>query len=346
MSTMRALVVERPGLAQMTELETPEPGPAEVLVRVAAAGICGSDLDLLQGSRPAPYVRYPVVPGHEWAGTVARTGPGVRGLASGDSVVAEGFRSCGACERCQEGRTNLCLAEYAETGFTHQGAFAEFICVPARLVHRLPAGVDLEAAALLEPAACVAAGLLEARLRPGLRVAVVGAGTLGLLAVSILLLASPSRLALVGSRETRLALGRRLGCGETWDINSGDPLDSLEEGFDLVFEAANRPEAATTALALARRGGTVVMEGISGANRPAIRADLITLKHLEVRGIFGASSAAWSWAVELFAAGRLPLAQLISHRFPLERFEAAFDTLQNRDSGAVKVELVPGARSA
>lgn len=341
---MRALVVERPGLAQMSDLATPEPGPGEVLVRVAAAGICGSDLELLQGSRPAPYVRYPVVPGHEWAGTVARVGPGVRGLASGDPVVAEGFRSCGACDRCREGRTNLCLSEYAETGFTHQGAFAEFVCVPARLVHRLPPGSDLEAAAVLEPAACVAGGLLEAGLRPGLRVAVVGAGTLGLLAVAILRLASPSRLVLVGSREARLALGRRLGCDETWDISAGDPLDPLEGGFDLVFEAANRPEAATTALTLARRGGTVVLEGISGADRPAVSADLITLKHLQVQGIFGASSAAWSWAVELFATGRLPLAQLISHRFPLERFEAAFDTLQDRDSGAVKVELVPGTR--
>jgi threonine dehydrogenase-like Zn-dependent dehydrogenase len=346
MTTMRALVVERPGLAQISELATPKPGPGEVLIRVGAAGICGSDLELMQGTRPAAYVRYPVVPGHEWAGTVAQVGSGVSGLASGDPVVAEGFRSCGSCDRCREGRTNLCLAEYAETGFTHQGAFAELICVPARLVHRLPAGSDLEAAALLEPAACVAGGLLEAELRPGLRIAVIGAGTLGLLAVSVLRLSSPSRLALVGSREARLALGRRLGCDETWDINSGDSLEALEEGFDLVFEAANRPEAATTALALARRGGTVVLEGISGADRPAIRADLITLKHLQVRGIFGASGRAWSWAVELFSTGRLPLAQLISHRFPLERYEAAFDTLQDRSSGAVKVELVPGMRPA
>jgi len=340
-TTMRALVVERPGLARLSELATPEPGPGEVLIGVAAAGICGSDLELLRGSRPARYVRYPVVPGHEWAGTVVGVGPGVARLGAGDPVVAEGFRSCGACDRCQEGRTNLCLADYAETGFTHQGAFAEFICVPTRLVHRLPAGADLEAAALLEPAACVAGGLLEAQLRPGLRVAVVGDGTLGLLSVSILRLASPRRLALIGSRETRLALGRQLGCDETRDINAGDSLDSLEECFDLVFEAATRPESAMTALTLARRGGTVILEGISGAGRPAVAADLITLKQLQVQGIFGASSAAWRWAVELFAAGTLPLARLVSHRFPLERFEAAFETLQDRESGAVKVELTP-----
>jgi L-iditol 2-dehydrogenase len=338
---MRALVVERPGLARLSAVDIPEPGPGEVLVRVAAAGICGSDLELMSGSRPAPYVRYPIVPGHEWAGTVVGVGAGAEGLAAGDAVVAEGFRSCGVCDRCTEGRTNLCMTEYAETGFTHPGAFAEFICVPARLIHRLPAGADLEAAALLEPAACVAGGLLEARLRPGLRVAVIGAGTLGLLAVSILRLASPSRLALVGSREARLALGRRLGSDQTWDVNADGSLDSLEAGFDLVFEAANRPEAAMTALNLARRGGTVILEGISGADHPAVAADLITIKHLRVQGIFGASSAAWRWAVELFVSGRLPLAELISHRFPLERFEAAFETLQDRKSGAVKIELTP-----
>src|SRR5207245_11188223 len=98
-------------------------------------------------------------------------------LAPGDRVVAEGLRACGACDRGKEGRTNLCSAEYAETGFTHAGAFAEFVAVPARLVHRLPAGADLEAAALLEPAACVAQGLLEVDLRPGLTAAVVGSGT-------------------------------------------------------------------------------------------------------------------------------------------------------------------------
>lgn len=341
MTTMRAVVVERPGQAHVAELAVPEPKPSEVLVRVAAAGICGSDLEVMHGSRPAAFVRYPIVPGHEWAGTVAGVGSEVRGIAVGDVVVAEGFRSCGVCERCQEGRTNLCTAEYAETGFTHQGAFAEFVSVPARLVHRLPAQADLAAAAVIEPTACVAAGLLEADLRPGLRIAVVGAGTLGLLAVAILSLTSPARLALVGSRKARIELARRLGCDEAWDIHDGDPSGSLAGGFDLVFEAANRPEAAYTALVLARRGGTVILEGISGSSQPAIIADAITTKQLRIQGVFGASSAAWRWAVELFASGRLPLADLVSHRFPLERFADAFATLDDVASGAVKVELVP-----
>jgi L-iditol 2-dehydrogenase len=337
---MRAVVVERPGVARLSHLAIPEPGPGEVVVSVAAAGICGSDLEILRGLRPEPFVRYPIVPGHEWAGVVESVGAGVRGIGTGDHVVAEGFRSCGVCDRCREGRTNLCLSDYAETGFTHQGAFADYVSVPARLVHRLSADSDLAAAALLEPAACVAEGLLAVHLRPNLRVAVIGAGTLGLLAVAMLSLTTPARLAVVGSRPARLALARRLGASETHDVRAGT-LGSLHGAFDLVFEAANRPDGAAAAPLLARRGGTVVLEGISGLTDPVIRPDLITLKHLEVRGIFGASGAAWTYAVELFSGGRLPLSELISHRFALEDYQSAFDTLADRDGGAVKVQLVP-----
>src|SRR6266536_3963342 len=115
---MQAFLVREPGAYAVEEVSEAAPGPGEVAVTVVAVGICGSDLELLDGRRPAAYVRYPVVPGHEWAGRVASLGRGVTGLALGDPVVAEGLRSCGVCERCAEGRTNLCTAAYAETGFT------------------------------------------------------------------------------------------------------------------------------------------------------------------------------------------------------------------------------------
>ena len=338
---MRAVRVDRPGAIGLVELPRPRPGPGEVLVAVAAVGICGSDVELLEGSRPSPYVRYPVVPCHEWAGTVAEVGPVVAGLGPGDCVVAEGFRACGRCDRCKEGRTNLCSAEYAETGFTHAGAFAEFVSVPARLVHRLPAAADLEAAALLEPAACVAQGLLEVEPRPGLHAAVVGAGTLGLLAVALLRLASPGRLALVGTRPERLALGRRLGATEVVDVAREDAPAQLAGRFGLVFEATNRPGGGAPALRLARRGGTVVLEGISGSAEPSLVGDVVPLQHLRVQGVFGASGAAWRWVVSLFAAGALDTRPLISHRFGLGEYELAFAALRDRGAGALKVQLVP-----
>jgi L-iditol 2-dehydrogenase len=334
---MRAVVVKRPGAVTLQRVPRPEPGPGEVLVRVGAAGICGSDVEVLEGRRPARYVRYPIIPGHEWAGLVEAIGPRVQNVDEGDAVVAEGFRACGDCARCREGRTNLCAADYAETGFTHAGAFADFLCVPAHLVHRLPSETDLAAAAVLEPAACIAQGLLEIDLRPGMTAAVVGSGTLGLLAVSLLSRISPARLALVGTRTPRLALGEAMGATETWNVRQDE---YPEPGFDLVFEAAGTPDGARTAVELARRGGTVVLEGISG-QPSGIDADAVVVGHLRLQGIFGASRNAWQWVTELFADGLLDTKPLVTHSFPLEQYDAAFTTLAQRNCDALKVQLTP-----
>ncbi len=334
---MRAVVVERPGAVSLRRVPRPEPGPGEVLVRVGAAGICGSDVEVLEGRRPARYVRYPIIPGHEWAGMIEAVGPGVDTIEEGAVVVAEGFRACGDCARCREGRTNLCAADYAETGFTHAGAFADLVCVPAHLVHRLPPESDLAAAALLEPAACVAQGLLEVELRPGMTVAVVGAGTIGLLAVALFSRVSPARLALVGTRAARLELGLALGASEIWNARQGR---YPEPGFDLVFEASGTVDGARTAIELARRGGTVVLEGISG-QPGGVDADEVVLGHLRVQGVFGASRNAWRWVTELFAAGLLDTQPLVSHSFPLEEHAAAFAALADRGGDALKVQLRP-----
>src|ERR671914_1170051 len=339
---MLALLVTGRGSAAVTDVPEPVPGPGEVLVSVAAAGICGSDLELLDGRRPAAYVSYPVVPGHEWAGRVEAVGPQVRDLASGDPVVAEGLRACGACDRCAEGRTNLCAAGYAETGFTHPGALAERLIVPARLVHRLPADRPVAPAALLEPAACVASGLLEAGMPlPGTRVAVVGDGPLGLLALLLLATAAPAELVLVGARPARSAFGP--GCGASRVVAATDQaaLAELAGRFDAVVEATNAPGGAATALALLRRGGSAVMLGISGAARPTIDPDTITLNQLRVQGGFAASRAAWRFVVDRYAQGVLDPAPLVTHHFPLQEADRAFAALTAPDGDAVKVLLHP-----
>ena len=254
---MRALVVEGPGAAAVTDVPDPVPGPGEVLVEVAAAGICGSDIELLDGRRPAAYVRYPVVPGHEWAGRVLSVGPEVRDLAPGDPVVAEGLRSCGVWRPLRRG--------------AHQplhGRLRRDRLHPPRRPGRAPgrprppgppAAPDrpLEPAALLEPAACVASALLEAGMPlPGTRVAVVGDGPLGLLALLLLRTATPAELVLIGARPARSAFGP--GCGATLVVAATDQagVDGLAGRFDAVVEATNDPSGAATALGLLRRGGT------------------------------------------------------------------------------------------
>jgi threonine dehydrogenase-like Zn-dependent dehydrogenase len=344
---MRAFVVTAPGSFGVEEVDEPRPGPDEVAVEVEATGICGSDLELLDGTRPAAYVRYPVIPGHEWAGRVAEAGPGVTGLAPGDPVVAEGLRACGVCARCGEGRTNLCLAPYAETGFTHPGALAERVVVPARLVHPLPRDRPIELAALLEPAACVANGLLEAGMpRPGSRLAVVGDGPLGLLGLLLLRTLSPAELVLVSRRPARGLAGKDCGATLVVDAHDAAGLGGLAGRFDMVVDTTSTPEGPASTLELARRGGTAVLLGISGAGRATIDPDTISLGHLRVLGIFAASRAAWQWTVRLYATGALDPAPLVTHRYPLDDLPEALVTLRSPSSGAIKVLIRPGAAVA
>jgi len=340
---MRAFLLTGPGEYALAHVPDPVVGPGEVLVAPTAVGLCGSDVELLNGQRPAEYVRYPVIPGHEWVGTVVAHGPDVPGMPPGSAVVTEGVRTCQQCRRCGEGRNNLCSGPYAETGFTHSGALAERIVIPAALAHPLP-GMPTSTAALIEPAACVATGLLEVgHPPPGAAVAVVGDGPLGLLAVTLLRLSAPSELLVYGSRRHRVERALALGAS---DAILRDETHSAREGsirgrYDLVVEATNSPEGSAVALSLARRAGTVVLLGISGSGKQSIDPDLITLGHLRVQGVFAASRAAWQWLVSLYAAGLFDPVDLVTHRFRLDRVEEAFAVLADRDAGALKVIIEP-----
>jgi 2-desacetyl-2-hydroxyethyl bacteriochlorophyllide A dehydrogenase len=330
----RSLVIEAPGAYSLVTADPPEPGAGEVVVRVAAAGICGSDRELLQGTRPEPFRRYPIVPGHEWSGVVSATGPGVDTALTGRPVIGEGFRNCQVCDRCRAGETNLCTAGYDETGFTRPGAFAELLVLPARLLHFLPAGADLRAAALLEPAAVAAAAVLSARVVPGERIAVVGAGTLGSLCLQLLRLSSPAELAATDPRPDRTATA--LACGAT-SAQTG-PLPA--GAFDVVIETAGASGTAAAAAELARRGGRVVLTGIP-CSGTGIAPAAIVGGELTITSVFGARSAAWTHVVALFAAGLLDLGPLVTHEFALTEFGRAAELLHGSQDGVGKVLVHP-----
>ncbi|MFI8005911.1 zinc-binding dehydrogenase [Streptomyces sp. NPDC086010] len=337
-SVSRALVVDRPGSHRLSEGPLPEPGPGEVRVRVAAAGICMSDRELYDGHRDAAYVRYPVVPGHEWSGTVDAVGAGVDPALEGRRTVAEGFRACGRCERCRYGETSLCTAGYDETGFTRPGAFADHVVVPARLLHPLADDADLRAAALLEPAAVIAAAVRAGAPEPGERIAVLGAGTLGLLAVQLLAAVSPARLTVIDPREQRASLALDFGADEA--IGPKEAEDTRGR-YDLVVETAGAPSTAADACLLARRGGRVVLTGMFTPGAVGIDPVHLSLSQLTVRSVFGAPSAAWSHAVRAFTAGLLDPAPLITHEFPLERFADAVALVGSGAPDTGKVLLRP-----
>lgn len=338
--TEHALVLDAPGTHRLIERERTDPGPGDARVRVHACGICGSDHEIYQGNRPEGYIRYPITPGHEWSGTVEAVGTGVPEALLGRKVVGEGFRNCQVCDRCHAGETTLCGAGYEETGFTQPGAMADTLTLPARLLHPLPDDADLTAAALLEPTACVAAAALKANAQPGERVAVVGTGTLGMLAVRFLAAVHPAELLVVGTRPDREQLSHQFGATA---FRTQDRLTANETGtFDVVIETAGSAPAAVSAAALLRRGGRLVLTGIpaAGTAHGLDPTDLV-VRQLEVQTVFGAPPAAWAHAVRVFCAGLLAPKPLITHQLPLTDFARAIDLVGSGDPGVGKVLLTP-----
>ncbi|MFF7328929.1 alcohol dehydrogenase catalytic domain-containing protein [Streptomyces sp. NPDC008150] len=331
-----AVVVEAPGRHVLVAHESREPGPGEALVAVHAVGVCGSDREVYQGNRPEGYVRYPLTPGHEWSGTVCAVGAGVPAGLLGRKVVGEGFRNCQVCERCHAGETTLCTAGYEETGFTEPGAMAGTLTLPARLLHVLPDGADLTAAALLEPAACVAAAALKAGARPGARVAVVGTGTLGMLAVQFLRAVSPAELLVVGTRPDRAELAREFGATAFRTRNQDLPAD-----IDVVIETAGSASAARTAASLLRRGGRLVLTGIPAPGADGLDPTDLVVRQLEVHTVFGAPPDAWAHTVRVFAAGLLDPLPLVTHELPLTAFSQAIELVGAGDPKVGKVLLRP-----
>jgi 2-desacetyl-2-hydroxyethyl bacteriochlorophyllide A dehydrogenase len=334
---VKAVVIERPGEIALREIEDPVCGPGEVVVRSRAAGVCRTDIEVLRGELDLRWVRYPCVPGHEWSGEIAQVGDGVEGFVPGDRVVCEGMIPCGRCRRCLASDTNLC-ENYDQLGFTRAGGYGELVLAPARIVHRLPEHVSFEAGVLVEPGSVVQRALERARLTAGESVGVVGVGTLGSLAIVLARLAVPMRIAAYGIREEELELARRLGADDVVDVSAGaPPLGEL----DLVLETAGAVPAVELATRLVREGGRVVLLGIAGEGKTLapLPADRIALRDLELIGSVGYTSAAWARVVGLLAGRRVDFSPIVTHRFPLEQFERAFDLMENREGIVAKIVL-------
>ena len=331
--TRRTLVVSHPGTIGILERPTLDPEPGEVVVRPSYCGLCGTDLELLHGDVDPAFVAYPLTLGHEWSGTVESVGAGVRNVAPGDRCVAECIVPCGQCASCLEGATNTCEV-YDELGFTREGGASDQVVVPARLVHRLGDGVSLLDAALVEPSSVVLRGLEKAAPRRGGRVVIIGDGTIALLAAHLVGLWSPREVVLVGRRAEQEELA--LAVGATHFTTN----DAEASNADLAIEAAGAPAAIRTAIGAARRGGTVVLLGLPPSGSTVeVPADLLVNRDLTLAASFGYTSAAWARVVELLSAGKIAPGRIVTHRFPLERFEDAFAILAAPSGARGKVLL-------
>ena len=328
---MKALVVTGPGAISLTEVPAPTRTTGSALVAPRAVGVCGTDLEIIDGRIDPDYVRLPLILGHEWAGVVVEADD----LDEGERVVVEGIVPCGLCAACGAGDTNVCEV-YDEFGFVRDGAAAELIVVPTSLVHRLNPSVSDESAALIEPAAVVLRALMRAAPTPGQRVLVIGDGSVGLIAAALIRLWSPASVTLAGLRAEQAGLTEAAGVDHFLTAPS-------EETYDLVIKAAGAPAAVNTALSSAKRGATVVLLGLAGADATLpVAFDELVNADLTVIASFSYTRTAWRRVVDLMNSGRLDLGFLVTHQFPLEQWKQAIDVLRNGDgSPRGKVLLRP-----
>lgn len=318
---MRALVVSAPGAVAVATIDEPSANLSDVEVTPLLSGICGTDLELIDGTIDPAYVHYPLVLGHEWVGRLLNDIDGTAEV--GEHVVVEGLIPCGECDECGGANSNRCTT-YDEIGFTRQGALAERIVVPQRLVHRLEETVDVADAALIEPMAVVWRALTRIPLRSSIRVAIVGDGTIALLCAYLVRLFDPATVVVVGRRNAQKKLAEAAGADQYLTVT---PTGS----FDLVIEAAGSASSAMTALSLVARGGMVIMLGlpVHGTKIEVAPDDLVN-DDLIIQGSFSYTREAFTRVVAEVNAKRLTPSFLITHRFSLDESLRAIDTLRGR----------------
>jgi L-iditol 2-dehydrogenase len=349
---MRAAVLFGPGDLRVVDRPVPEPGPEEVLVRVAMCGICGTDLKILAGHFPQvpPYGAF--VPGHEWTGTVAATGATVDEFAPGGRVCIEAHRGCGRCGNCLTGRYTACLnygdraKGHRATGMTADGGFAEYAIHHVSALYALPDQVTDEDAVLVTTAGTGLYGLDTAGAYvAGQDVAVFGPGAVGLMTAQVCRAMGATRVILVGTRASRLRLGRELGVDRTVNATETDPVRAVRDltdgrGVDLAVEASGGLDAPEQCAQVTKRGGKILFVAFYAE---PVRLDLSALVREDItlytsRGEGGDNVRR---AVALAAAGRIRGRELVTHRFALEDVGEAFAVLRDRVADPLKVVVVP-----
>lgn len=347
--TMRALVVETAGNWSIETIETPEIDEVDnVLVEVRTVSICGTDPKIFHGDVEGWPPSFPFVPGHEWSGRVVEVGDGVERLEPGDRVFAESHHGCGHCERCRQGKYNLCEnygdfeAGHRQIGHTSSGAYAEYAAVPADTLYKLDEELSWREGALLDVNAIALYLAERGRIALGDTVAVIGTGTVGLLALQNAKAMGASEVIGVGSPE-RNELAAELGADHTISYRDEDVVEQVMaltdgRGVDVTLEAAGTGQSFRQSVALTRKGGTVSMDGIPKENLQEIpMADLVT-EEIEFRGCRAHANRAEASA-RLVKNGQVDVDALFTHEFEFEEFDRAYETFTERMDNAIKVAL-------
>ena len=349
---MKALVLPEPGKFEIQDVPTPMPGPQEVLCRIRAVAICGSDPEIIRGGLAGTWPpSYPFIPGHEWAGEVVEVGEGVLDFKAGDRVSGQAHKGCGYCRNCLRGRYNLCEnygrpeTGHRHYGFVSPGAYAQYNVYSIKSITPIPAGVSLREGALVDSAGVALHGLELSGVTTGGTAAVIGPGPIGLVTMRLARTMGAARVIMVG-RGSRLEASKKLGADLLVDIEKEDPVEAVLEGtgglgVDEAFECSGAPGTLNQAVRMVRKGGRVSLLGVP----PGSLMEPLPFKyivHNEI-AIFGsrANPNVSSKVIHLISSGQLKVKDLVTHVFPLTEFARALDTFVNRKDGAVKVVIEP-----
>jgi 2-desacetyl-2-hydroxyethyl bacteriochlorophyllide A dehydrogenase len=333
---MKAARINQPGQAVVTAVAEPEPGPDEVLIEVAAAGICGTDLHIFHGEYEA---KYPLIPGHEFSGTVVAVGVGVERYRPGDRVTADPNIPCNRCPACQRNEPNQC-ERLAAIGVTRNGAFAQYVTAPEGNV--FPIGdLSFAQAALVEPLACVVWGLKRVQIQPGDSAVIFGAGPMGCLILQAVRHSGAAKVIVTDTVPWRLEQAAQLGATETIlaDSKQDQRLRALSpRGYDVVIEVTGVPKVFEQSITYARPRGKLWMFGVPPRDsRVTIMPYDIFRKDLSIIGSF-AVNRTFQESIALIQSGAVQVESLISHRLPLDRFCDGLE-LAEHDPKRMKVQF-------
>ena len=347
---MKALLLSEYSQLDVVDIPMPRPGPGDVLIKVEACGICGSDVHGYDGSsgRRIP----PLVMGHEASGTVAAAGADVKDLQAGDRVTFDSTVYCGSCDFCRRGEANLC--EYREVlgvstpDFRRQGAFAEYVVVPRRIIHALPPTLSFSEAAMVEPLSVAVHAVRLSELPAGGTALVVGAGMIGLLVVQALREAGCSTVIVSDIDDGRLQLASDLGATATVNAKSNDVPAEVKRhtggfGVDVALEAVGSTITIRSAIESVRKGGTVTLIG-NIAPTVELPLQVVVGRQIRLQGT-AASSGEYPQCIDMLAKGKINLQPLISMVAPLDEGANWFSRLHSREANLMKVILAPGQRS-
>jgi threonine dehydrogenase-like Zn-dependent dehydrogenase len=340
---MKALLLKEYGKFSVETLPEPKIAPDEVLIHVKACAICGSDIHGYDGTSGRR--RPPLIIGHEAAGLIERVGANVTGFKKGDRVVFNSSLYCGNCVFCKSGRQNLCVDSRVygvDNGSYHlDGAMAEYIAVPARILYRLPENLSFEQGAMVEPLSIALHAVNRTEIRINDTVLVIGAGPIGLMLLKILKISNSGLIIMADIDEGRLEAAHKAGADVVINTGAETGLKQLREkipnGADVVFEAVGFGPAVNNALAMVRRGGAVTLVG-NAAPHADIDFQKIVLNEVRVNGSYACANE-YEGALVLLSNGSVKIDDIISVTAPFEEGQQWFDRLKAHEAGLIKVVL-------